>query len=214
MRGKWDVACRGSPHSVQFYAEWDDAASRLPRTVRVRGATADMRGRSAGSLPRCVPGAAAPASASPPARTTDAGAPPSAIGRARRRDGQPGAGVGSSTTRSACPSPSAHDARAPRRRVPRRRRAAPDRRPRRRSHRDRPGGRLGDERARSAASNSTASECDVDLPSRSYSVRIRAMWDDTAHRSHRNVTETALKGHSQVAQTRCHEHRCPCPEAS
>ena len=35
MRGKWDVACRGSPHSVQFYAEWDDAASRLPRTVRI-----------------------------------------------------------------------------------------------------------------------------------------------------------------------------------
>ena len=34
----------------------------------------------------------------------------------------------------------------------------------RRSHRDRPGGRLGDERARSAASNTTASECDVDLP--------------------------------------------------
>jgi len=131
MRSKWDVACRGSPHSVQFYAEWDDAASRLPHTVRVRGATADMRGRSAGSLPRCVPGAAAPASASPPARTTDAGAPPSAIGRARRRDGQPGAGVGSSTTRSACPSPSAHDARAPRRRGPRRRRAAPDRQPRR-----------------------------------------------------------------------------------
>ena len=29
----------------------------------------------------------------------------------------------------------------------------------RRSHRDRPGGRLGDERARSAASNTTASEC-------------------------------------------------------
>ena len=84
----------------------------------------------------------------------------------------------------------------------------------RRSHRDRPGGRLGDERARSAASNTTASECDVDLPSRSHSVRIGAMRDDTARRSHRNVTETALKGHSQVAQTRSHEHRCPCPEAS
>lgn len=163
MRGKWDVAFRGSPHSVQFYAEWDDAASRLPHTVRVRGATADMRGLSAGSLPRCVPGAAAPASASPPARTTDAGAPPSAIGRARRRDGQPGAGVSSSTLAQ-------HVLRH--QLMTREHRVGEDhgvdeRHPiddlaeeiGRRSHRDRPGGRLGDERARSAASNTTASEC-------------------------------------------------------
>ena len=59
-----------------------------------------------------------------------------------------------------------------------------------------------------------SNECDVDLPSRSHSVRIGAMRDDTARRPHRNVTETALKGHSSVAQTRSHEHRCPCPEAS
>ena len=238
MRGKWDVACRGSPHSVQFYAEWDDATSRLPHTgAHLHNVEASRAPRPLtrvvmlsvvleGEVPLRICEVEAPVHSLDAYRVLQhrrrqarqheqrTQASPSAIQRARRRDGQPGAGVGSSTTRSACPSPSAHDARAPRRRVPRRRRAAPDRRPRRRSHRDRPGGRLGDERARSAASNTTASECDVDLPSRSYSVRIRAMWDDTAHRSHRNVTETALKGHSQVAQTRCHEHRCPCPEAS
>ena len=155
MRGKWDVECRGSPHSVQFYAEWDDAASRLPHTgAHLHNVEASRAPRPLtrvvmlsvvleGEVPLRICEVEAPVHSLDAYRVLQhrrrqarqheqrTQASPSAIQRARRRDGQPGAGVGSSTTRSACPSPSAHDARAPRRRVPRRRRAAPDRRPRR-----------------------------------------------------------------------------------
>lgn len=243
MRGKWDVACRGSPHSVQFYAEWDGAASRLPHTG------AHLHNVEASRAPRpltCVVMLSVVLEGEVPLRICEVEAPvhsldayrvlqhrrrqarqheqrtqasPSAIGRARRRDGQPGAGVGSPTTRSACSSPSAHDARAPRRRVPRRRRAAPESTT---SPRRSAGGAIAIGPAAVSATNERAApratpphpNATSTSPSRSHSVCIGAMWDDTARRSHRNVTETALKGHSQVAQTRSHEHRCPCPEAS